>query len=140
MKRKIILRLITVIFITVFALYTGVRMYNKPHINVAETAPANSLLSKNLVTEFENNETKANSKYLEKIVKVTGEISELGTSNGTGTIVLKSENSTSNVMCYLTAEENKKWLTLKQGENIAVKGICTGYLMDVVLINCVLVK
>jgi tRNA_anti-like len=140
MKRKTISIFIIIIFIVAFGIYAGIRMYNKPHINVAETAPDNSFLSQNLVAEFENNETQANSKYLEKVIKVSGEISELGTSNGTGTIVLKSENSISNVMCYLTAEETKKWSTLKKGENIAVKGICTGFLMDVVLINCVLVK
>ncbi len=140
MKRKNLLIFITIILITSFGIYAGKRIYNKPHLNVAEKAPDNSLLSQNLITEFENNETQANAKYLEKIIKVSGEISELEIAKETRIIVLKGQNSTSSVMCYLTAEENKKWATLKQGDAVSVKGICTGYLLDVVLINCVLVK
>jgi hypothetical protein len=140
MKRKSILIFITIIITTIFGIYAGKRIYDKPHINVAGKMPDNSLLSQNLVDEFENNETQANAKYLEKIIKVSGEISELDISKETRIIVLKSKNSTSSVMCYLTAEENKKWATLKRGDTISVKGICTGYLLDVVLINCVLVK
>ncbi|MCK0160518.1 OB-fold putative lipoprotein [Allomuricauda sp. F6463D] len=138
MKNKIILVLVAVLI--VLGGYIALRMYNKPHVNVAESDPDLVLLSQTLLEDFESDEISANTKYLEQIIQVTGKIQKLGTANGNGTITLNNGDSMGSIICHLSGTENKKMVSLREGQEIMVKGICTGYLMDVILINCVLVN
>jgi len=137
-KKKIIFILLAILLI--LGGYIAIRMYNKPHVNVAESDPDIVLLSNTLLDDFENDEISANEKYLEQIIQVTGKIQKLGTANGNGTITLTNGNSMGSVICHLSEKENKKVVSLREGQEIIVKGICTGFLMDVILINCVLVN
>ena len=41
------------------------------------------------------------------------------------------------VKCYLASKEIKTDSILKEGKQITVRGICTGYLMDVILVKAV---
>ncbi|MDF0717687.1 hypothetical protein PY092_16100 [Muricauda sp. 334s03] len=138
MKNKIILVLVAVLI--VLGGYIALRMYNKPHVNVAESDPDLVLFSQTLLEDFESDEISANTKYLEQIIQVTGKIQKLGTANGNGTITLNNGDSMGGIICHLSEKENKKMVSLREGQEIMVKGICTGYLMDVILINCVLVN
>lgn len=138
MNKKNILLLLAVLVI--LGGYLGIRMYNKPHVNVAESDPDLVLFSQTLLDDFESDEISANEKYLEQIIQVTGKIQKLGTANGNGTITLTNGTSMGSVICHLSEMENKKMVSLREGQEIMVKGICTGYLMDVILINCVLVN
>ncbi|MCB0371383.1 MAG: hypothetical protein KDD31_00060 [Muricauda sp.] len=138
MSKKNILILLAVL--TILGGYLGIRMYNKPHVNVAESDPDLVLFSQTLLDDFESDEISANEKYLEQIIQVTGKIQKLGTANGNGTITLTNGTSIGSVICHLSEKENKKMVSLREGQEIMVKGICTGYLMDVILINCVLVN
>ena len=138
MNKKNILLLLAAL--AILGGYLGIRMYNKPHVNVAESDPDLVLFSQTLLDDFESDEISANEKYLEQIIQVTGTIQKLGTANGNGTITLTSGTSMGSVICHLSEMENKKMVSLREGQEIMVKGICTGYLMDVILINCVLVN
>ena len=138
MSKKNILILLAVL--TILGGYLGIRMYNKPHVNVAESDPDLVLFSQTLLDDFESDEISANEKYLEQIIQVTGKIQKLSTANGNGTITLTNGTSIGSVICHLSEKENKKMVSLREGQEIMVKGICTGYLMDVILINCVLVN
>ena len=135
-RKKIILTLLA--GLAIIGVYLGVSMYNKPHINVAQSEPDIVLFSQTLLDDFQSNENNANTKYLEQIIQVAGKIEKLGTANGNGTITLTDKDSMGSVICHLSEEENKKMVSLRVGQEIMVKGICTGYLMDVILINCVL--
>ncbi|MER3317552.1 MAG: hypothetical protein RIB79_04605 [Allomuricauda sp.] len=137
-KKKIILILLAVLII--LGGYLAISLYNKPHVDVAEADPDIVLFSNTLLDDFENDEISANAKYLEQIVQVTGKVQKLGTANGNGIITLTGENSLGSVICHLSEKENKKVVSLREGQEIIVKGICTGFLMDVILINCVLVN
>lgn len=140
MKRKENILLISAICLVIAGISIAVYMYNKPHISVAEASPKAFLEAQVLVGNFQNNENQANSEYLEQIIQVTGKISELDTADGNGVITLSGESSFGSVMCNLPPEENQKMVGLKEGQNVTIKGICTGYLMDVVLINCVIIN
>lgn len=118
-----------------------ITMYNKPHINVAKTAPdISSITSQTLLNDFLSDENQANSKYLEQIIQVTGVISKLETAKGGGIVTLRDEDSFGSVMCHLSPEETEKMESLKKGQSVTVKGICTGYLMDVILVKCVIIN
>ena len=114
-------------------------MYNKPHVNVAETSSDVSLEAVKIVDDFSSDEIMANTTYLDKIVQVSGIINSIKTENET-VIVALAGNSFGDVLCYLSEESKTKVNTLKEGQRVTLKGICTGFLLDVVLVKCALIN
>ena len=53
------------------------------------------------------------------------------------TVILNDGSSISSVICQFEKENVWEVKDLKEGDNITIKGICTGYLMDVVMVRCV---
>ena len=93
--------------------------------------------SKELVKEFQNNEAASNAKYLNKAVEITGEVLEVKKDQtGNTTLLLKSDDALSNVFVTLKGSDQK----ISAGYSITVKGIFTGFLSDVVIIDAVFIK
>ncbi|MCO6488524.1 MAG: hypothetical protein J5I98_08910 [Phaeodactylibacter sp.] len=118
----------------------GYFMYNKPHQNM-EKAQADVVLgAEELFTAFEANETEANQKYLDKVVKVSGLVKEVSTDEeGNVSVTLESGSEMFGVICQMDNLTQHGKTDFKPGEQVTFKGICTGMLMDVVLVRCVLV-
>lgn len=135
-KSKVKIVGIAILLIFPIAVLIGYVMYNKPHTDVAKTQASVVTTAVSILNDFETNEPAANSKYLEQIVKVSGVVSDVTENKGKGIVVLKSDMAMGTVMCYLSDTENINGL--KPGVSISIKGICTGYLMDVVLVKCVI--
>lgn len=75
--------------------------------------------------------------YLDKPVEVTGEITEVKQDQtGNTTLTLKSGDAFAGVFCTINSTENK----FKPGQQITIKGICTGFLSDVVLKDAIVMK
>lgn len=114
----------------------GLKEYNRKKPQTEDLTTQFSLTSTQLVQAFNENETKANATYVDKVIEVAGTVSTIETTDSTTVIYLGNENSMSSVLCNL---KDKKTTTQK-GEKIVVKGICTGFLMDVVLNDCIIKK
>lgn len=137
-KAKLKIVVIAVLLVFVIAVLVGFIMYNKPHTNVATTKASIETTAVSILNDFETNEVEANTKYLEQIVEVTGVITDITENKGKGIVALKSETAMGTVMCYLSETETNKLENLKLDMSVSIKGICTGYLMDVVLVKCVI--
>ncbi len=116
------------------------KQYNKPHIDIKKSEANFVINADAILIDFQDNEDKANIKYTNKIIQIKGTISEISTLNGNASITLKNKNFNANINCNLIPEENLEALQFKKGEEITIKGICTGYLLDVILVKCVIVK
>ncbi len=139
-RRTRVLMIISILVIALVAVFIYLVVYNKPHVDVSKSSADISLVSNTIVEDFEKDENQANAKYLEQIIQVTGTISELSTENDKGIVVLGTSDSFGSVMCHLSSKESQKIKTLKNGQQVTIKGICTGYLMDVILVKCVIVN
>lgn len=137
---KIKKMLLFFVFLMVIGIVTMSVLYNKPHTDVAETKADVSINADNLLEDFQSDEFLANSKYLEQIIQVNGTISELAKEQGKGIVVLSSPGSFGGIRCHLSFTEHEKFHKLKKGQQISIKGVCTGYLMDVILIKCVITE
>jgi DNA/RNA endonuclease YhcR with UshA esterase domain len=135
--KKIILGILVLGIIGSFVAY---KMYNKPHVNVAEASSDITISADKILNDFSTDETTAHAKYLEKIIEVKGVISEIKTEKEKGIITLKTNDDFGSVICHLSAESTTAISTLKEGETVTLKGICTGYLMDVILIKSEIIK
>ncbi|MDB9723193.1 MAG: hypothetical protein QNK88_00455 [Polaribacter sp.] len=133
--KKIIFGILLLFF---FGAIIGYKIYNKPHVNVAQEKAAISSTASVLLEAFSADETAANLKYLGKIIQVKGVISKIEIVNKKGSISLETEALFGSVLCTLTPEESLSIKELKIGQEILLKGICTGFLMDVVLVKCII--
>jgi hypothetical protein len=89
-----------------------------------------------LFDAYSQNETSANATYLNKAVQVAGEVSTVkANQEGKVVVTLKTADPMFGVQCTM-----KEKVGIKVGEKVTIKGICTGFLMDVVLIDCVVVN
>jgi hypothetical protein len=113
-------------------------LYQKPHQGIGDEKPAYVLSAASLVSEYDSDEKAANDKYLGKIVEVKGVISEkLKDEKGKYNITLMAADL-AGVGCEFDPSHQKHLQSLKEGQEVSIKGICTGVLMDVVLVDCVL--
>lgn len=89
-----------------------------------------------IVKEFQTNEDSANKKYLNKIIQVTGVVGDAKKNqNGKMVLTLNGADNMSNVICTLQSDN----ATATTGTTVTLKGICTGYLMDVIIIDAILI-
>lgn len=97
-----------------------------------------TLESTALFSAFEANEAEANEKYLDKVIKISGTVKEVNTDEeGNISLTLESGNELFGVICQMDNLTKQEKTDFKIGEQVTLKGICTGMLMDVVLVRCV---
>jgi len=139
-KGKKLILLVVFFLIIIVGLTSFLYYYNKPHVNVKKTDAAFVLTAENLINEYRDDETTTNQKYSENIIQVKGKVFEVSTLKGNSVITLKEENSESSIICHMLPDENMKALKLEKGQEVDIKGICTGYLLDVIIVRCTLVE
>lgn len=128
-KYIIALSVIGLIVAAIVSLY----VFRKSDNSVAGKKPDFKVQCYDIVSEFESDEQSASTKYVDKIVEVEGEIAEISSDEESIVIMLKDPNSFSGVSCSISKGEITESEIGKIGDKIKVKGICTGYLMDVTL-------
>ncbi|MBX2973520.1 MAG: hypothetical protein KF797_10485 [Flavobacteriales bacterium] len=104
---------------------------------VKETVTAHQLLA-----DFQADEAAATARYVgakEQVVQVSGTIRSMEP-DGTDktTVVLEAGDELAGVVCEFANKDLPA--DLRSGATISVKGICTGLLMDVVLVRCIAVR
>jgi hypothetical protein len=97
-----------------------------------------TLNAEQLLAEFTTDEAAATAKYVgttEQAVQVSGTIRSMEPSGaGKVTVVLETGDPLAGVTCeFAEADVPLEW---RSGAAVTVKGICTGLLLDVVLVRC----
>jgi len=133
MKKSAILIFVVIVLSGSWIAY---RMYNKPHRDPS-TEAAIQISSVELFQNFESDEAEANGRYLDKVLEVSGKVIEITTNQELiPIIVLETENPMFAVRCTMEDPNVKA----NKGEVVRIKGICTGYLSDVILVKGILVN
>ncbi|MCB0648501.1 MAG: hypothetical protein KDC49_17650 [Saprospiraceae bacterium] len=128
--------LIIIALIVVLGGSTAYYMYNKKSASIEDLKTDVSVDASALVSAYESDEDAANTEYLEKVIEVSGKVDKSETKDGIQSIYLQTEGGMGTVLCQMEEEITAP----VSGENIKIKGICTGYLMDVVLVKCKVVN
>jgi hypothetical protein len=124
--------LLSVFIIMITGGFVGYKMWNKPHRNVEE-AKAITVTASQLANGYETNETESNSQYLDKILEVTGEVTEVSKNQKDEQVITLKGTDMAGIICTL---EGRATTEIKPASKITLKGICTGFLTDVVLVRC----
>lgn len=125
-----------ILILTLCGFYIWKSTLNSSDKNL-ENEKAEMVISANdLVNGYTSNEKKSNNLYAGKIVEVYGTIKEINFLNDRTTIILKTNSESFGVICDINPSQKTKINQLKEHQNITIKGICKGYLKDVILLNC----
>ena len=114
--------------------------YNKPKPDITELKAA-PVTAVNLFQDYSANESKANRLYLNKAVQVTGKVLDVKQGQDKHLqIILDAGDPMFGVACTMdkTAKDSKR-TAVRPGDQVTVKGICSGFLNDVVLVSSILV-
>lgn len=94
------------------------------------------LNSKDLINAFKIDEEKSTDLYAGKILEITGTVHEINYLNNRITLILNNKIDSFGIICDINPIENPKIKKLKKNEKVMIKGICKGFLKDVILLNC----
>jgi tRNA_anti-like len=118
-------------------------IYNNRNKNLQleiENTTAIATKASDLYTAYENNEQLGDSLYKNKLLEVTGNIVEISKNNeGEYEVLLETNSELGYVACKVENSSPNQNL-LVENKLIKLKGVCSGLMMDVILINCTIVK
>jgi len=127
--------LITFLFLLAIGGGIGFYMFNKKVPTLEKTKADFELTANELFDEFENDENAALTKYEDKVIDVTGTIISTKENDGTWNVILEAENAMAGgINCSFSKDPGEL------GKTHTIRGRCQGFLMDVVLNNCTVVK
>jgi hypothetical protein len=131
---KIKYAIILVLAVIVVGAGIGLKMFFKPHADVNKLDAEFKLEASKLLDEFQKEENAATTKYSEKILEISGKlVAKNKLPNGTDLLVLEDEMQ--GISCQLDSvwsSANQQIIeALTTGNQVTVKGICKGYLMEI---------
>lgn len=131
-----------VFFLIIAAGVIGYYMWNKPHKNIAAAKEDYAISAEDFYKEYSANEVASNSKYLNKVISVSGKIVEIQLENpDEPTLALKTAEEGMTVSCGFNKEWLKELKSLKIGNTIKIKGKCDGLgMFGIVITQCNLEK
>jgi hypothetical protein len=135
--KKLLLAGVVLVIVVIFFVWRWT--FRAADTSVASKKTEVTIESGALIKAYTSNEDSTNTLYLNKIVAVTGTIDAINEKDQEIQVYLKKKDEMAGVMCgFYKTEIDKN--AIKTGQVITVKGICTGFLMDVVLTKCSIVK
>ena len=135
MKRKWLLFTGLILFV-VFAVWAYYQ-YQMPVKNVSEIEANYTMMAEEIYKEFIRDEAAASEKYIGKVLKISGTVQEVQATDNSSVILLFAGSEPGGINCSFT--NNDVEMPVK-GQAIIVKGVCTGFLMDVNLTRTVVVQ
>lgn len=104
--------------------------------NLEMVASDVAINSNELIDFYLQSEEITSQLYTGKIIEVSGFVKEVTFLNNRNTVILYSKHKTSGVICDIDPSQAEKIKNIKKHQKIVVKGICKGFLKDVILLNC----
>ncbi len=112
-------------------------LFSRRHESAQNLKADVSINAVDLYNQYSADEAGSNKKFLNKVIIVKGKIYEM-TNNGTAQFYLLDRISTGGVNCQLSPDiDKKKNILIPVDSVITIKGKCTGFLIDVNLVDCV---
>lgn len=130
--------IIPLIIFAVLAAGIGYYMYNKPVASLNDAKADVTVTADQLLTDYESNEAAANDKYLGKVVEVSGTVSQVSTEEGKNKVHFETSNPIATVISELDEGNSAEGIAV--GTHAKVKGMCSGYLSDVILVRSTVVQ
>ena len=121
--RKILIGIFILLLAAVVAVWY---IFTEKFTDTAEQKADYSVNAPEFLKEFEQNDSLANKKYIEKIVTVKGIVSEIEAADSTANIKM-SDTTTGNYIIFAFQQQHlAEAKSLKEGELVSIKASCSG--------------
>lgn len=138
MKKKLMIGLGVVAAIVAVMAYQF--LTPKGEVDISSAAVAYEVSATKLYAAFEEDEAAANTRYANAIMTVKGKVTSVeAKEDGQLQVSLDAGSPLGAVVCSLQ-ESSLKGNKLEAGNEITVKGVCTGFLFDVVIDRAILIS
>lgn len=131
MNRRFLL--LAILLLLAGLIYYGWNEYNRPPAGTAGAAAEVVISADSLLLAFTADESAANARFNEKVVEVSGKVREVKPEGSKVNVSLETDDALAGVVCEFPADQP---LSLRAGDQVRIKGVCTGYLIDVILVRC----
>lgn len=121
MKKLILLLLLVVIGA---GAWYGYKKFTGKNPDLSDKAPDFTVDAPTLIAAFDKDSAAASKQYVGKLVQVTGAVSKIDTA---GVISLGKQGEMSSVQCTMDHRHPIDYTKFKEGQNITIKGTCSGY-------------
>lgn len=137
-RKKIVIGLILTMLILAGLVRAYIWFNKAPEQNSSEKVTDIKITSAELIASFRINEEEAITAFVEKTIEVEGVVKDITFFNDRYTVLLQGGDSMSCIMCDMQEDQAEKLDLIKKGDRIVLKGICKGFLMDAILLNCII--
>lgn len=107
---------------------------------VKKAAVTAKITAPNLLKEYKDNEVRADGKYKGKVLEVSGTVDGIGKDLMDTMYVSLKGDVIFGIQCMFAKKHESKLASLKKGQEITLKGKCTGKMGNVILRGCMLVE
>jgi len=115
----------------------GVYEYSRPHASAQDKKTEFIITSDSLYAAFTADETGADKKFMNKVLEVKGVVQDITISDRKPVVFLRTEGA-GVINCLMAMDSATVYSALKKNVTAIIKGKCSGFLMDVNLVDCVL--
>ena len=141
MNRKAILIIVLLALVGAGGLYAW-KEYDRPVSGADTMTVAETITATELLKAFQSDENAANKRYVgtsDQAIQVSATIRSIEpAADGKVNVILETGDALAGVVCeFNEADVPAGW---QAGTGVEVKGICTGMLLDVVLVRCAAVE
>ncbi len=116
----------------------GYYQYSLPMPKVEDLTTDYEFEAEQLYQFYSANEQEANTQLLDKLILVTGTVKDL-VADGNQLSVILEGNDLGGVVCEIDHRLIAQTKLPQIGLDVQLKGVCTGLLLDVILVDCVLI-
>lgn len=126
-NRKKLKSIILLVIIVVLAFAGGVLyVFTKKFTDITKEKVDYTISAFDLINEFKNNDSLANKKYAEKIITVTGLVTEVESADTTVNIKMADTTSGSYAIFAFQQQNLTEAKAIKEGDKVSIKGSCSG--------------
>lgn len=137
MKRVAIVGAIILLLVISFTAYY---QYNIPRKDILTQHTDVTIKASQLYQHYYEHEQEANQKYLDKVIEVKGRVSKVQSNNGLIVLLLNAGDGMGGINCSMKESNSINVMQELLNKEVLVKGKCTGFLMDVNLVDCIIIQ
>lgn len=121
--------------VIVFASFKMIEKYimAESHQHTSDVKADYTLGSAQLIQEFINNDTAANRKYLDKVLLINGPVSAIDIAADSTSTIRFADSTGSYAIFSLEKSELKEVASMKAGDMVSLKGVCSGSIFSDIL-------
>ncbi|GGG04724.1 hypothetical protein GCM10011344_01350 [Dokdonia pacifica] len=140
MKSNSYIKISLFIIVCIAAVIGLYAVFNYEGIDTREAKTEMSITTNELFKNFNNEKEASFEQYIEKALEIKGTLYQITYKNNKYSLLLRGNQIDQLVLCEMQVDQAPIVESLKIGDEVMVKGILKGFLMDAILLNCIVIE